>query len=280
MTAESDDYTRRLLLSDTLRRPVINRAIRELSLSEGDSVLDAGCGIGSQLPLLAELVGLSGHVTGLDISAELISRAKREMKACAPEGRISLVRGDINDLPFDKHTFNCVVSVDCAGYPFARDPTALLRELKRVVKPGGTVAIMGWTYQQILPGHPLLESRLNARSPLNIPPGAGFGSEAHFLSAPGWFQETGFSEVKGSSYAGDIRYPLNSEKQEAVLSLFEMLWQNALPALSDDDQGLFRHLSEPGSPGFVLDKPGYYGFFIYTCFSGRAYATISEKPVF
>ncbi len=259
----------KLHLADTLRGPVISRATQELSLSEGDRVLDAGCGIGSHLPLLAETVGLSGHVTGLDISAEFISRAKQSVEERGLEGRISLMQGDINDLPFDKCAFNCVVSVDCAGYPYSRNPVALLQELKRVVKPGGIVAILGWTYQQLLPGYPLLESKLNTTSSLNIPPGTGFGPEAHFLRAPGWFREAGFVKERGKTHAGDIHAPLSDEKKEAVQSFFEMLWPNALPALSDDDRSLFRYISTPGSVGFILDRSDYYAFFGYTCFTGR-----------
>ena len=59
--------------SAPLRDPVIREAIRMLGLTEGSTGLDAGCGIGNHLVLLAEAVGQEGHVTGLELFADLIS---------------------------------------------------------------------------------------------------------------------------------------------------------------------------------------------------------------
>ena len=265
-----EEYARKIRLMDSLRGPVLRRAFRGLSLGRGDAVLDAGCGTGSSLPLLADEAGPDGRVTGLDLSAGFLSRARSRVEELGLGSRVSLVQGDIGRLPFEEHAFDCVVSVDCAGYPFSRDPVTLLRELARVVKPSGTVAVMGWTHQQILPGYPLLESRLNTASSLSgPPPGIASGPEGHFMRAPGWFREAGFGAVSGSSCAGDILAPLDDEEKEALLSLFEMLWPDPLPSLSADDRDLFRHISEPGSRGFILDRPDYYGFFVYTCFSGK-----------
>lgn len=126
MTTDMDDYAHKLHLADLLREPVIRRAMQELQMNAGGKVLDAGCGIGSHLPLLAEEVGQSGHVIGLDISVELISRARQNVKTCGLEDRISLVQGDVNSLPFDESEFDCVVSVDCVGYPYSLKPVALI----------------------------------------------------------------------------------------------------------------------------------------------------------
>jgi ubiquinone/menaquinone biosynthesis C-methylase UbiE len=166
VTVEKSSYAEKLRLADLLREPVIRRAVGDLHLKAGINVLDAGCGIGSHLPLLAEQVGPSGHVTGLDISGELLSIARQRVHDDGLENRVRLVQGDVNNLPFAEESIDCVVSVDCVGYPFALQPVALLQELGRVVVPGGAVAIMGWSHQQLLPGYPLLESRLNTASSL------------------------------------------------------------------------------------------------------------------
>lgn len=59
-----------------LRRPVLCAAIAALRLAPGTRALDAGCGIGLQTLLLAEAVGPAGHVTGLDLSHELLLHAE------------------------------------------------------------------------------------------------------------------------------------------------------------------------------------------------------------
>ena len=73
---DADAYIRALEVTDSLMAPVIRPAIQALQLPLGSRGLDAGCGIGLQALLLAEAVGPSGHVTGLDISAELLSHAE------------------------------------------------------------------------------------------------------------------------------------------------------------------------------------------------------------
>lgn len=268
MVTEMEDYARKLQLADLLRGPVTGRAIRELRLSAGSKVLDAGCGIGSHLPLLAEQVGQSGHVTGLDISTEMISRSRKRVAECGLEDRVSLTQGNVKDLPFKNSEFDCALSVDCVGYPYSPDPVTLLRSLARIVRPGGTVAIMGWSYQQLLPGYPVLEATLNTASSLVAPSGAAISPETHFLCAPGWFQEADFIATSSRSYAGDICAPLADEEKEAVQAFFEMLWKGTRPAISDSEWQLFQHISHPGSKEFILDKPYYYGFFVYVCFSG------------
>jgi len=68
-----ETYRDKLVLAQPLRDPAIRQAIRALELPEGSRGLDAGCGIGSHTLLLAEVVGPGGHVTGLDLSAELVA---------------------------------------------------------------------------------------------------------------------------------------------------------------------------------------------------------------
>lgn len=264
-----DDYARKLQLTDVLRGQVIRDVLDDLGLNTGDAVLDAGCGIGSHLPLLAEKVGPSGHVTGLDISAELVRLAGNRVEDLGPASRVTVVRGDVNDLPFGSDSFDCVVSVDCAGYPFAARPVALLKELGRVIRPGGALAIMGWTHQQLLAGYPLLESRLNTASPLVVPPTGDGETLAHFLRAPGWLEQAGFTEIDAGSYVGDISAPVSDKEKDAVRALFDMLWENSATTLSEDEWRLYRHISSPDSDGYILEDTGYYGFFVYTCFTGR-----------
>jgi demethylmenaquinone methyltransferase / 2-methoxy-6-polyprenyl-1,4-benzoquinol methylase len=270
VTTDKAGYAQKLRLADVLREHVIRRAVRDLDLRTGDHVLDAGCGIGSHLPLLADEVGASGLIIGLDISDEFLSIAGQKVAELGLGSRVVLVRGDVNNMPFPDKSVDCVLSVDCVGYPFAGQPTALLKELKRVVKPGGTVAVMGWTHQLLLPGYPLLESKLNTASPLVIPSGTDVEAEDHFMRAAGWFQKAGFAETRVGSYVGDISFPLNDVEREAVRAFFEMLWGNSRQAVSADEWQLLLQLSGQGQAESILDRTDYYGFFVYTCFTGRA----------
>ena len=98
-------------LFSNLREPVLNAAIQVLQFPTGSRGLDAGCGAGLQAILLAETIGPAGHVTGLDLSPELLVHAKDVANRAGLSERISFRQGDVNDLPFDDdgtclHTFS------------------------------------------------------------------------------------------------------------------------------------------------------------------------------
>ena len=129
-------------LSIPLRDPAIRQAIRMLDLPEGSQGLDAGCGIGSHTLLLAETVGPEGHVTGLDLFADFVAHARNQAKLSGLSNRVTFRQGNVNDLPFNDETFDWAWSVDCVGHISIGQPLEGLRELARVVRPGGRVALL------------------------------------------------------------------------------------------------------------------------------------------
>jgi len=160
---DTDAYMRDMIVTNPLRESTLRSAIEALRLPAGSRGLDAGCGIGLQALLLAEAIGPNGHVTGLDVAPEFLDRGRAITEQEGLSELISFQEGDVSKLPFDDNTFDWVWSSDCAGYgPF--EPFALLKELARVVKPGGIVALAAWSSEKLLPGYPLLEARLGATS--------------------------------------------------------------------------------------------------------------------
>jgi ubiquinone/menaquinone biosynthesis C-methylase UbiE len=263
-----DTYAHKLYLSDFLREPVIRSAIRALQLPSGSRGLDAGCGIGSHTLLLAEALGPAGHVIGLDLSPELLVRARETAKKSSLSEQVSFKEGDVRSLPFGDDAFDWVWSVDCAGYA-PSEPVPLLKELARVVRPGGGVAILGWSSQQLLPGYPLLEARLNATS-LGIAPFVkGKRPKLHFLHALGWFRDAGLEEPTAQTFVGDVHAPLSDDIRSALISLLEMRWGEPQSELSQEDRAEYQRLFQPESPDFILDLPDYYAFFTYSMFRGK-----------
>jgi demethylmenaquinone methyltransferase / 2-methoxy-6-polyprenyl-1,4-benzoquinol methylase len=115
--------------------------------------------------------------------------------------RILFREGDVSHFPFADNTFDWAWSADCVGYP-AGELTPLLDELMRVVKPGGAVILLGWSSQQLLPGHPLLEARLNATCSGYIPFLKGKSPDSNFMRANHWFREAGLEESKARTFIG------------------------------------------------------------------------------
>ena len=263
-----DAYIQRLLEANPLREPLLRSAIQALQLPPGSHGLDVGCGIGLQELLLAEAVGCDGHVTGVDVIPEFLAFGEILAGQAGLSERITFREGDMNRLPFAEDTFDWAWSADCIGYP-AGELSPLLKELVRVVKPGGSVIILAWSSQQVLPGYPLLEARLNATYSAYLPFLKGKSPELHFLQALRWFQESGLEEVKAQTFVGDAQSPLSSGERAALVSLFEMLWAEPQPDVSSEDWKEYQRLCKPGSPDFILDKPGYYAFFTYSMFRGK-----------
>lgn len=257
-----------LLQANPLREPLLRSIIQSLALPQGSHGLDAGCGIGLQTLLLAEATGPTGHITAVDILPELLFYGEDLIAKAGLSDRITFRAGDVSCLPFEDHRFDWGWSADCIGYP-AGDLTPLLQELVRVVRPGGRVILLGWSSQQLLPGYPLLEARLNATCSGYVPYLRDKQPDLHFMRALHVFQKAGLEDVKAQTFVGEVQTPLSNGEQTALTSLFEMLWSSPQPEASPDDLTEYKRLCTPGSPGFVLDIPDYYAFFTYTMFHAR-----------
>jgi ubiquinone/menaquinone biosynthesis C-methylase UbiE len=265
---DMDAYAQKLAVSNPLADPVVRSAIQALQLPPGSRGLDAGCGIGLQALLLAEAVGPAGHVTGLDLSPQFLVHARGIAEKAGLSKRISFQQGDVNRLPFDDDTFDWVWSANCVGYHPA-EPLPLLKELARVAKPGGSVAILAWSSQQLLPGYPQLEARLNATTSGIAPFIRGKRPELHFLRALGWFREAHFEESTAQTFVGEVHAPLSDDMRSALMALLDMRWPGVQSELTAEDWAEFQRLCQPESPDFILDLPDYYGFYTYSMFRGK-----------
>jgi SAM-dependent methyltransferase len=111
--------------------PVLCAAAR---VAPGDSVLDVGCGTGIVARTAADLVAPDGSVTGLDLNDAMLTVARR----IRPD--LDWRRGDAGNLPFRDHAFDAVLSQ--MALMFVPDRPAAMREMARVARPGGAVAIL------------------------------------------------------------------------------------------------------------------------------------------
>jgi demethylmenaquinone methyltransferase/2-methoxy-6-polyprenyl-1,4-benzoquinol methylase len=259
---------RLLEVTHPLREGIIRDAVAAPALPAGSRGLDAGCGVGLAAFTLAEAVGPQGRVVGLDLSAPLLARGVELARDAGLAERVSFKRGDVNDLPFDDDAFDWAWSADCVGY-YREAPFPALRELVRVVKPEGTVALLAWSSEQLLPGYPELEARLKATAAGLAPFARGTSPSRHFSRALEWFGALGLEEAEARTFAGDAYAPLSEGLRKALTALIEMRWPGAEEELTAEERAEFKRLAGPTSPDFILNDPAYYAFFTYSMFWGR-----------
>lgn len=262
-----DDVLSNLTVTNPLRRPVTVCAVEALQLPAGSKGLDAGCGVGAQTLILAELVGDGGHVTGLDFSPDILAFAQKVGQKSTQAALVSWRVGDVNQLPFEDNLFDWGWSMDCVGV-LPQDPLIALRELKRVVRPDGRVAVLAWTSQLLLPGYPQLEAHLNATAAGLAPFNLDFGPGRHFMRALDWFEQAGFVQLSCQSFAGSAHAPMSRETRAGVEAILQMRWTGVEDQLASADAALYRRLCRADSDDYIVNRPDYAMFFTYTMFSG------------
>ncbi|MFJ7933446.1 demethylmenaquinone methyltransferase [Sporosarcina sp. NPDC096371] len=121
--------------------------MKRMNVHEGAKALDVCCGTADWTIALAEAAGTTGHVTGLDFSEGMLE-AGRPKTAKYPN--ITLVQGNAMELPFPDNSFDYVT----IGFGLRNVPDYLtvLKEMNRVLKPGGMIACLE-TSQTELPGY-------------------------------------------------------------------------------------------------------------------------------
>ncbi|WP_181779228.1 methyltransferase domain-containing protein [Pseudonocardia pini] len=112
-------------------------AIERTRTGPGSRVLDVGCGFGLETLRLAEVVGPTGAVTGIDSSARFVAEAQRR---AAGRGNVGFRHEDAQRLPFADAAFDVVRAERVLVY--VDDPARALDEMVRVTRPGGAVALI------------------------------------------------------------------------------------------------------------------------------------------
>ncbi len=273
---DDDAYAQMLHASDLWRGPCIRSMIRSLDLPASSCGLDAGCGIGRHTLWMVEAVGPAGHVTGVDLSPGFVERASRMAEQAGLSDSASFQQGDLNHLPFDDDSFDWLWSADtiyfgpsAEGYA-AEDPLPLIRELSRVVKPGGSVYLIYCTAQNLLPGYPLLEARLNAASAAAEPFVRQNRPKLHCLRALEWLRDAGLESLSACAVADGVHAPLDDELKNALTGLLQWRWgADPVSKLSSQDAAEYQRLCSPDSPDFILNLPDYFTFFTCSIFSAR-----------
>ena len=185
-------------------RPTYLELLDRVGLRRGWRVLDAGCGSGSFLPRLADLVGPEGEVTGIDLAGENVELAAARSTVCP----LRTDQGDLRRLPYPDASFDAVWCANAVQYLDDDDLRRALGEVRRVVRPGGVVAVkdLDASLVTVRPGDPFLFTDFFRRA------GAAPGYAQHLMRARDLYRsltEAGLVGVRQQTVLSEHFAPLS-----------------------------------------------------------------------
>jgi len=123
---------------------VTDWGLSHISVGRRDTVLDVGCGGGRTVGKLAAL-SPGGKIYGIDHSAASVAAAKKINSGALAAGRVEIREASVSRLPFSERTFNLVTAVET--HFWWPDLSGGMREILRVLKPGGTLVVIAEIYR-------------------------------------------------------------------------------------------------------------------------------------
>jgi len=118
--------------------------LNHISINKDDTILDIGCGGGRTVNTLAKIAA-EGKVYGIDYSEVSVAVSTSKNKRLIDAGRVKILHASVDSLPFSADMFNLVIAVEsCHFWP---DLVNNLKEIRRVLKPGGSVIIVNAIYR-------------------------------------------------------------------------------------------------------------------------------------
>jgi ubiquinone/menaquinone biosynthesis C-methylase UbiE len=161
------------LLTRGRERRFRRQLLEPAHLRRGETVLDVGCGTGTLAILAKQQVGQTGSVTGVDASKPMIKRARKKATRAGEE--VTFLAELAEALPFADATFDVVLSTVMLHHLPKRTRRAGVREMRRVVKPGGRVLLVDFirSGKRGLLAHFHRHGRVDPRDLIELATGAG-----------------------------------------------------------------------------------------------------------
>src|SRR6266849_2714579 len=213
-------WTDRQQAQDTILAPVSDILIDRAKASAGERIVDVGCGCGATTIALAQKVGPTGHVLGIDISAPMLARARQIAPAGLPA---DFVLGDATIYPFQPASFDLLVSR--FGVMFFAEPALSFANMRRALRPSGRMAFACWREPR---DNPWLMAPLQAaykhapRLPQPGPDDPGPCSFACEHGVAGSVGAAGFTAIKMERYDLSLDIATGRGLEAAVETAVEM----------------------------------------------------------
>jgi demethylmenaquinone methyltransferase/2-methoxy-6-polyprenyl-1,4-benzoquinol methylase len=130
------------LLAGSSERKFTEIGLRELNIQEGEAVLEIGFGTGHSLVTLAQQAGITGKVSGIELSEGMLKVAGERLRKSGLSNRVELRRGDAASLPFPDQVFDAVFMSFVLELFDTPELPLVLRECQRVLKSRGRMGVV------------------------------------------------------------------------------------------------------------------------------------------
>lgn len=263
------DYAHKLALFNAFAAPELRQALGNLDVQPGMHVLDAGCGTGATLRLLAQAVGPGGRAIGVDLSVAHIAAAAR---AELPENAL-LLQGDLRALPLAPASIDRIWCVNTINH--FQDPLETLERLQTLLRPGGRIALGqgGLLPEMFFAWDARLERLCNEAVRRYYR--ERYGVDERRLTAvraiAGLLRRSGLREVSVQTHVIERLSPLAPPDRDYLLeAIFRGTWGERLrPYMDADDHAALDRLCDPQGPEFALDRPDFHFLQTFTVATGR-----------
>jgi SAM-dependent methyltransferase len=203
-------------------RPLGLLAMERGAIAAGESVLDVGCGCGDTTLEIARRVGSAGSVTGVDISAPMLERA-RASAAAAGLKQATFENADAQTATLPSRRYDLLFSR--FGVMFFIDPPAAFANLRSALKPGGRVAFVCW--RQLFDNPWMFVPFMAAAPHLSLPPPPAPDAPGPFAFADpervkGILEKAGFVDVALEQVSQPLRIGAGRSVEETVEFLLQM----------------------------------------------------------
>lgn len=254
-------------------RPEYEAMLNSVGIQPGWHVLDAGCGVGSFLPTMMEIVGPSGNITAIDFDPGNVEVARRRGDALTLATPLNVHVGSILDLPFADNDFDAVWCSNTLQYLTDAEVSVALGEFHRVVRPGGLVALKDadLSLMRISPTTPFLYQHLmDVGSRSEIPEAVQMRGLIRGPSLRHDLLRAGLTDTWLQTWLIEMWQPLSPAQRQFWADGLEF-WSSVAErlGLSEEAQRMWRSLGDPARVNEVIDHPEFYADDVMVVAVGR-----------
>ncbi len=236
-------------------RPEYEGMLESVGLEPGWRVLDAACGSGSFLPLIAATVGPSGAVSAFDLAPDNVAMVEDRISdgefGCPVDARVA----SFLELPYSDQAFDAVWCANSLEYLDDEDLSSALAEFVRILRPGGLLAVKDadaglWLFS---PGDPTLLWRAwSAGSQV----ARNFRGCLRTRTMRRWFEKAGMTETWQRGTLSEIWAPLSSAQRQYIGGQFMQIGALAERAgVPEEDLEFWRAQRDPGAQEALVNHP-------------------------